>query len=142
MSTINPSLRLIMNLARMQTMMSRKFNGLSMHGISLSDYMVLYLLQQSSAEKMRRIDLAEKIGLTASGITRILLPMEKIGLIARESSQRDARVSYVVLTAAGRKIYKDATDTANRIAKEVAPPDVARNHSLTELYKQLGIASI
>jgi len=131
-----------MNLARMQTMMSRKFNGLSMHGISLSDYMVLYLLQQAPAEKMRRIDLAEKIGLTASGITRILLPMEKIGLIARASSQRDARVSYVVLTAAGRRIYEDATDTANRIAKEVAPPDVARNHFLAELYKQLRIAAI
>ena len=131
-----------MNLARLQTMMSKKFNGLSMHGISLGDFMILYLLHQAPGEKMRRVDLAEKLGLTASGITRILLPMEKIGLISRESSQRDARVSYVVLTAAGRRIYEDATDTANSIAKEVAPPAVARNHSLEELYKQLGIATI
>ena len=131
-----------MNLARLQTMMSKKFNGLTIHGISLGDFTILYLLHQAPGEKMRRIDLAEKIGLTASGITRILLPMEKIGLISRESSQRDARVSYVVLTAAGRRIYEDATDTANNIAKEVAPPAVARNHSFEELYKQLGIVAI
>ena len=131
-----------MNLARIQTMMSKRFNGLSMHGISLGDFMILYLLQQAPGEKMRRIDLAEKIGLTASGITRVLLPMEKIGLVSRASSQRDARVSYVVLTAAGRRIYEDATDTAHSIAKEVVSPVVARNHSLEELFKQLGIATI
>lgn len=142
MSTITSSLKFVMNLARLQAVMSRKFNRLSIHGISLTDFMILSLLDQAPGRKLRRVDLAESVGLTASGITRMLLPLEKIGLVEREASERDARVSYVVLTAAGKHLYEHAKDTANAIAKETVPPEVAKNLSLVELYRQLGIAII
>lgn len=122
----------------MQAIMSRKFDGLSVHGIGFSDFMILYLLQQAPGERLRRTDLAEKIGLTASGITRMLLPMEKIGLVSRESSERDARVSYAVLTPAGRRVYEEAKETANAIAKEIVPTEITRNQSLAALFKLLG----
>jgi len=35
--------------------------------------------------------------------------MEKIGLVTKASSDRDARVSLVQITAAGETIYRDAT---------------------------------
>lgn len=138
MSTINHSLKLLMNLAKMQAIMSRRFDGLSVHGIGFSDFMILYLLQQAPGERLRRTDLAEKVGLTASGITRMLLPMEKTGLVSRESSERDARVSYAVLTPAGRRVYEEAKETANAIAKEIVPAEITRNQSLAALFKLLG----
>src|SRR5579863_2723838 len=105
MSNINAALKLVINLTRLEAMLSRRFNGLSLHGLGLTDFMILHLLREAQGEKMRRIDLAEKVGLTASGVTRLLLPMEKRGLVKRESTQHDARVSLVVLSAAGRRLY-------------------------------------
>ena len=51
--------------------------------------------------RLRRVDLAERQGLTASGVTRSLLPLEKTGLVGRQPDPRDARVGYAVITAAG-----------------------------------------
>ena len=138
MSTINHSLKLLLNLAKMQAVMSRRFDGLSIHGIGFTDFAILYLLHQAPGGRLRRTDLAEKAGLTASGITRMLLPLEKTGLVAREASERDARVSYAALTPAGRHIYEEARETANAIAKEIVPAEITRNQSLTELFKLLG----
>lgn len=127
MSTINNSLKILMNLAKIQSILSRRFDGLSAHGIGFNDFMILYLLKQSAGEKMRRIDLAEKIGLTASGVTRLLLPMEKTGLITREANERDARVSYVVLTETGKRIFEEAKETAAYVAKEIIPAEKVKN---------------
>lgn len=139
MSNINPALKLLMNLFKIQAMMARRFDGLSVHGIGFNDLLILYLLQQSGGERMRPTDLAERTGLTASGVTRLLLPMERIGLIVRQANERDARVSFVVITAAGKRIYEEALDTANFIAKEIVPAEYGKsNHPLTGLLKTLG----
>ncbi|RFM27213.1 MarR family transcriptional regulator [Deminuibacter soli] len=110
-----------MNLAKVQALVSRRFDRLNMHGLGFSDFMILYLLHQAGEERMRRIDLADRIGLTASGITRMLLPLEKNGLLKREINERDARVSYVVLTTAGKRLFNEALDTANEAAKDLLP---------------------
>ncbi|WP_229688890.1 MarR family winged helix-turn-helix transcriptional regulator [Puia dinghuensis] len=138
MSTINPSLKMLMNLTRAQAVVSRRLDRLSMHGIGFTDFVILYLLSQATGERMRRIDLAEKIGITASGVTRILIPMEKTGLVNRESTERDARVSFVVLTEAGRRIFEEAKTTANLIAKEIIPVGKIKNlQTLSELLDEL-----
>jgi DNA-binding MarR family transcriptional regulator len=139
MSNINPSLKLVMNLFKIQAITARRFDGLSMHGIGFNDFLILYLLQRMGGEKMRPTDLAEKIGLTASGVTRMLLPMEKIGLIERQANERDARVSFVVITTAGKRIYEEALVTAGIIAREIIPSEYSKNNSpLTEMLKALG----
>lgn len=139
MFVINPALKTLMNLSKVQAVISRRFDRLNIHGIGFNDFMILYLLQQSTDAKMRRIDLAEQIGLTASGITRMLLPMEKIGLVAREANERDARVSYVILTSAGKQLFEDAEKTASTLANEIIPalkPKAIK--PLTELLTSLG----
>lgn len=139
MSSINPPLRVLMNLFKFQAMMSRRFDRLTMHGIGFNDFLILYLLYEAPGEKMRPTDLAERTGLTASGVTRMLLPMEKIGLIARQAGDRDARVSLVVITAAGKRIYEEALGTANYIAKEIVPAEYGKNnHPLVGFLKALG----
>lgn len=128
-----------MNLAKAQAVISRRFDRLNVHGIGFNDLMVLYVLQQSTDGKMRRIDLADQIGLTASGITRMLLPMEKIGLVTREANERDARVSYVVLTSAGKQLFEDAEKTASILASEIVPALKPKDiNLLTDLLSSLG----
>jgi len=116
---ISEELLLLVNMVKVQSVIARKFDSLSAHGLGLSDFMILYLLNSAPDHKMRRIDLAEKIGLTASGVTRLLAPLEKIGLVTREANERDARVSYVVITPTGKRIFKEAKVSAEASAKDI-----------------------
>ncbi len=81
---------------------------LHLHGISFSEYTALQHLSSAPNSTSRRVELAENIGLTASGITRMLLPMEKIGLVERQANPRDARESLVRLTSAGKRTFQEA----------------------------------
>ncbi|WPO90315.1 MarR family winged helix-turn-helix transcriptional regulator [Chryseobacterium sp. HR92] len=116
---ISTELLFLININKLQSVIARKFDSLSVHGLGFNDFVILYILNSSSESKMRRIDLAEKTGLTASGVTRLLNPLEKIGLIARETNERDARVSYVVITSNGKKIFEEAKRSAEHITKEI-----------------------
>ena len=91
----------------------------AVHGISLTEYMVLDALVQAPEQKLRRIDIAEAMARTASGVTRLLMPMEKIGLVKKQSSARDARVSMVQLTRAGERLYQDASVTLDHKAESI-----------------------
>ncbi|WP_439583289.1 MarR family winged helix-turn-helix transcriptional regulator [Dyadobacter bucti] len=120
MSTISQSLKLFLNLTTVQALTFKRFDSrLASHGISLNEFMILFHLGEAPDEKLRRIDLAEKIGLTASGITRMLSPLEKLGLVRREANSRDARVSYVKLAPAGKRILVDATATAEATSEQI-----------------------
>jgi DNA-binding MarR family transcriptional regulator len=50
---------------------------------------------------MRRVDLARALGLTPSGVTRLLDGLEREHLVEKGTCERDARVTYAVLTEAG-----------------------------------------
>ena len=67
---------------------------------------------------MRRVDLAEALGLTPSAVTRSLIPLEKIGLVSRQPDPRDARVGYAMLTKTGRRVLNEALDSAELISRE------------------------
>ena len=97
--------------------------------------MVLWHLSQAEGKKLRRVDLADKLGVTASGITRMLLPMEKIGLIAREADVRDARVSTVLLAPVGKRLLQERLERAESIAQEAIPSALGKTttHSAASL---------
>ena len=78
------------------------------HGLTLNDYEVLLHLAHAEGERLRRVDLAERIVLTASGITRLLEGLEQSGFVAKEHCASDARVSYAKLTDAGREKLRAA----------------------------------
>jgi len=85
-------------------------NMLSMtRGISFSEYRILKALATNQGTGTMRVDLADKVGLTASAVTRALRPLEKIGLVATEKHERDARRSLAKLTGAGAELLDDAT---------------------------------
>jgi DNA-binding MarR family transcriptional regulator len=83
-----------------------------LHGISLSDFAVLAELDAAPDGRMRRGDLASRLGVTPSAITRQLGPLERIGLVGREPHARDARLALATLTDAGRRILSEAEPTA------------------------------
>jgi len=121
MKKSNSKLEFFLNLSRIQSSIEKIFDRHLEGGLGFNYFTILYYLSQASDEKMRRIDLAEKVALTASGVTRILLPMEKIGLVKREQNEMDARVSYVKITASGKKLLTEATETAEHLSKELLP---------------------
>src|SRR5262245_15562877 len=81
------------------------------HGLTLSDYEVLLRLSQAEDHAMRRIDLADSVLLTASGITRLLDGLERAGFVEEAAVASDARVSYAKLTDAGREKLRQAAVT-------------------------------
>ena len=91
----------------------------SLHGIGLSDLALLLALQASPHHRIRRVELAERLGVTPSGIARQLGPLERIGGVTRESHPKDARLALAVLTPAGDTLATDAAVTARQAAQRV-----------------------
>jgi len=120
MKNISSSLAFFIDLSRIDAEMTRRFDG-RLRGIGFSDFLILLNLSTAKDGKMRRVDLADKMGLTASGITRLLAPMEKIGLIRREVNAQDMRVSYVVLAAGGKRMLEETMEDAEDIAASSVP---------------------
>lgn len=83
----------------------------ALHELTLSDFDVLVQLYYAEGRRMRRIDLARSVLLTASGITRLLDGLERSGLVAKERCASDARVTYAVLTETGVRKIEDARDS-------------------------------
>jgi DNA-binding MarR family transcriptional regulator len=83
----------------------------ALHELTLSDFDVLIQLYFADGKRMRRIDLARSVLLTASGITRLLDGLESCGLVAKERCSSDARVTYAVLTKAGVKKIEEARES-------------------------------
>ncbi len=79
------------------------------HGLTLSDYEVLLRLARAPDRRMRRVDLAEQVLLTASGITRLLDGLEGGGLVERAACASDRRVVYAVLTDGGLEKLREAS---------------------------------
>ena len=81
------------------------------HGISLREYEVLLALGDAPDRRLRRVDLAARVLLTQSGVTRLLDPLEKRGLVARAPSPDDRRVTFAALTTAGARVLAAAART-------------------------------
>ena len=139
----NPSFSLAfcLRLTRAYATVTRRLDNAlsSLHGLSFGDFLILHHLERALGGKLRRIDLAERLGLTASGVTRSLLPLEKLGLVDRQSDPRDARVGLALLTDAGRQLLNYAKVSIEPVALEVlqdSPSD--QLEALSQLLARLG----
>ena len=91
----------------------------ALHGLGLSDFAALYHLAEAAGGRLRRVDLAQRLAVTPSGVTRLLGPLERRGIVSRESDGHDARATYAVLTRSGKALMKDATATVTSIAESI-----------------------
>jgi DNA-binding MarR family transcriptional regulator len=79
------------------------------HGLTINDYEVMLRLARAPEQRLRRVDLAEQVLLTPSGITRLLDGLEAAGLVGRSACASDRRVVYAVLTEEGRAKLREAS---------------------------------
>jgi DNA-binding MarR family transcriptional regulator len=100
-------------LLRAHAATTRRFNAelVADHGLTLSDYEVLLRLARAPDRRLRRIDLAQQVLLTPSGITRLLAGLERQGFVDRVACESDARVSYAQLTPDGLGKLRAASKT-------------------------------
>jgi DNA-binding MarR family transcriptional regulator len=135
-----------LRLVRVQAAVARRFDSElgPVHGVSLNDLAILLHLSAARGGRMRRVDLAVRMLLSQSGITRALAPLERMGLVARESDPRDARVGYATLTAAGRQKLRDARATAERVSRETFSLGWRESEidDLTHLLTRLGATGV
>ncbi len=129
-----------LRLARAHAVLIRRFDSAlgNHHGISFGDFQVLNHLSRAPGGRLRRVDLAERLGLTASGVTRTLMPLEKIGLVTRQHDPRDARVGFAAVTPTGEELLANATVTTDLVSsdllKTVDPDQLA---AMAALFMQL-----
>jgi DNA-binding MarR family transcriptional regulator len=137
---ISPAVEFLFTIAKFQAEITRRIDSrLGPCGLGFNELIILYHLNMAEGQKMRRIDLADKVGLTASGITRLLLPMEKIGLVSKEVNEYDARVSYVVLAPGGRVKLGDGLERIEYIGKELVPENkIKKMEELSALLAETG----
>ena len=107
------SVESFVSLVRAYTHATRELNAqLTVdHGLTISDYEVLLRLARAPERRMRRVDLAQQVLLTASGITRLLDGLEKHGYVDRAACDSDRRVVYAVLTDDGSTKLREASET-------------------------------
>jgi DNA-binding MarR family transcriptional regulator len=84
---------------------------LAPHGLTLGDYQVLVVLSEVDEHEMRMCDLAAKLQLSPSGLTRRLDGLVRAGLVARSPSETDRRVMLAVLTGEGWNHLERAAPT-------------------------------
>jgi len=113
----------------------------AIRGISLAEYRLLQALGNAPNAQASRVDLAQAVGLTASGVTRALRPMEKLGIVSTVRSKRDARLAIAALTPAGRELLSDASavvDDAMKTVLKRAPKAVDQLDALIDVLDDIG----
>jgi DNA-binding MarR family transcriptional regulator len=102
------------------------------HRLSLGEYAVLANLSESEDRRLRMTDLAQRLGLSPSGLTRRLDRLVREGFVARESCPTDRRSVYAALTDVGvAKLTEAAPDHVAGVRRLVV--DRLDRYQLAEL---------
>jgi len=111
------ALRLLQSADQFKARLSGEFS--SVHGLSVTEFFLLMHLKQATLHRLPRVELAKRMHVSASTVTRMAAPMEKLGLVTRQTDARDARLAFVVLTKAGTKKTGEAQATFAKQASYV-----------------------
>jgi DNA-binding MarR family transcriptional regulator len=88
------------------------------HELPLASYDVLVQLSESPVQALRMTELAERVLLSRSGLTRLVDRLERDGLVRRQACPDDARGTLAVLTPAGLERLRAAWPTHLRGVSE------------------------
>jgi DNA-binding MarR family transcriptional regulator len=79
--------------------------------LGLGEYEVLLLLTRADERRLRMSDLADRLGLSRSGATRLVDRLQADALVERASCATDRRGSWAMLTDAGHARLRRASPT-------------------------------
>jgi DNA-binding MarR family transcriptional regulator len=135
----SPSLTAVLALLRAHARIEERFgNALgSIHGLALKELLLLMHLDGAPKARLSRIELARRLHVSASTVTRMTQPLEKRRMVGRQADPRDARLAYVVLTPAGQRLVKDARATFERASENLFRDRWSR-HETASLGELLG----
>jgi DNA-binding MarR family transcriptional regulator len=88
------------------------------HGLPLNAYDVLLRLARAPGRSLRMTELADRVMMSPSGLTRVVDRLVDDGLVRRERSDQDARVMLARLTDQGRRVLRRAARTHLRGIRE------------------------
>jgi len=87
--------------------------------ISLADYGVLITLVTAPGVRLRMSDLGNQRMLTPSGITRVVVRLERQGLVRREPDPEDGRAAFAALTRPGLEALRRAQVVHHATVREL-----------------------
>jgi DNA-binding MarR family transcriptional regulator len=88
------------------------------HGLSLAEYDVLVRLARAPDLALNMTELAKRVMMSPSGLTRVVDRLVRAGLVSRERIGVDARVTLARLTEEGRALVRRAARTHLRGIRE------------------------
>ena len=103
------TLRLLQSADQVRARLSGDFS--SVHGLSVNEVFLMMHLEQAPLHRLSRVELAKRMHVSASTVTRMASPLEKIGVVSRQADSRDARLAFVVLTETGLEKVGEARAT-------------------------------
>jgi len=139
MDQTNLAADFLVSQSLLSSKLQRKIDGqLGMHGISFTEYQIMRHLANAPEQTLRRIELADCVGISASGVTRLLAPMEKNRIVEKRANPRDARVSLVKLTKSGVRLFNDASISFKHCAESLTSTlSLKQLETLLELSRRL-----
>ena len=107
--------------------------------MSINDYEVLRILAQTESGLLKRVELARRLVLSPSGMTRLLEGLEDAGLVERVACPSDQRVIYTRLTPAGASRFACASREHERFVAELLESHLTEEEldSLSELLAKI-----
>ena len=88
------------------------------HDLTFGEYDVLLRLVQAPDRSLRMTEIAQRVLISPSGLTRVVDGLEEKGLVERRRDSDDARVVRARLTDAGREKVRQASRTHLRGIRE------------------------
>ncbi len=117
---------------------ARAVRVLEVRGLSFAELRLLVPLLAAD-DGRRPTELAHELHLTASGVTRALLPLERRGIVERRRDPGDARASLALLTGAGRTLVAEALeDAGERASRLLRRLNVGQAKQLQRLLDEVG----
>jgi len=134
-----PEITAFARLWRAHSVLRRELEAavLQPRGLTVNDFEALVHLSVAPEGRLRRIDLAERLMLSPSGVTRLLDGLQGAGLIRNVHCESDARVTWASLTEEGERTL-DCVGVEHSKALRGLFGDVLDEDELAQLSDLLG----
>ena len=126
-----PELAAWRSFLRAHAQVTRKLEAelVAEHDLPLASYDVLLQLAEAPDRRLRMTELADRVLLSRSGLTRLADRLEREGLVERAACPNDARGTHAVLTDAGLARLRDAAPThlrgvSEHVTRRLTPGEV------------------
>ncbi|HEX7017336.1 MAG TPA: MarR family transcriptional regulator [Patescibacteria group bacterium] len=118
MQTASSQLTFFIILTRTKNRTLKYFESI-LEELNFNEFLVLYYLNRSFKRKLTQTELADRLGITRAGMTRILKIMQGTKLIKVDFSADDTRAKYIQPTTVGYQKFLQALERLDSGAKHL-----------------------